>query len=66
MPYLCRMKQRFELKLSSDQRRELDALAHETGLSAGAITRLAIKSLLANPGPLLGPARTDAGERQSA
>jgi predicted DNA-binding protein len=37
---------RFELRLPAERRRELDALARETGLSAADVVRLSIKHLL--------------------
>jgi hypothetical protein len=37
---------RFELRLSVEQRRGLDALAHETGLSAADLVRLGLTQLL--------------------
>jgi hypothetical protein len=39
---------RFELRLSEVQRRELSELAAEIGISATALSRLAVKWLLAN------------------
>jgi hypothetical protein len=46
--------QRFEIRLSETRRRELDALAHETGLSATALARLSIAWLLKNQAALRG------------
>jgi predicted DNA-binding protein len=48
VPYVCRMSDtaRFELRLPAERRRELDALARETGLSAADIVRLSIKQML--------------------
>jgi hypothetical protein len=45
---------RFEIRLSADQRRELEELAQEVGLSSADLTRLGIRWLLHNPGMLLG------------
>ena len=52
---------RFEFRLSADARRELDALALETGLSAADLARLGIRWMLEHPGVLL---RRDAAENQ--
>jgi hypothetical protein len=65
------MKQdaRFEVRLSAERRRELAALAAQSGLSSADVARLALSQLLARPGALLGPVtsnRSDDGERAGA
>jgi hypothetical protein len=67
-PYIRGMKNdaRFEVRLSTDTRRELRELASTSGLTSADLARLGIKRLLARPGALLGPAtaiRSDASER---
>jgi hypothetical protein len=58
---------RFEVRLSAAQRRELAALADETGLSAADLARLGIRWLLEHPGVLLRPDRpSDDGEQRAA
>jgi len=46
---------RFEFRLSGPQRRELDALASETGLSPSALARFGIHMVLQNREALLQP-----------
>jgi hypothetical protein len=46
---------RFEFRLSGPQRRELDALASETGLSPSALARFGIHMVLQNRDALLQP-----------
>jgi hypothetical protein len=57
VPYIGRMEHgtRFELRLPAGRRRELAALADETGLSAADLVRLGIRWLLDHPGVLLKP-----------
>jgi hypothetical protein len=44
---------RFEFRLTADQRRELEALARDVGLSSADLARLGIGWLLRHPGVLL-------------
>jgi hypothetical protein len=46
---------RFDLKLPLRQRRELDALAGETGLSRADLVRLGIRYVLQHPEVILRP-----------
>jgi hypothetical protein len=48
---------RFEIRLSETRRRELDALARETGLSSADVARIGIGILLRNPDALRGAVR---------
>jgi hypothetical protein len=66
-PYIGRMKRdaRLELRLSAAQRRELAALADETGLTSADLARLGVRWLLAHRGMLVnGPSRD--GERAAS
>jgi metal-responsive CopG/Arc/MetJ family transcriptional regulator len=53
-------QRRFEISLPTERRRELDALAAETGVSASDLARLAIVRLLASREDLLGETRARA------
>jgi hypothetical protein len=44
---------RFEFRLTADQRRELEELARDVGLSSADLARLGIGWLLRHPGVLL-------------
>jgi hypothetical protein len=65
-PYVCRITDtsRFEMRLSAAQRRELAALADETGLTSADLARLGIRWLLAHRDVLTG--RSLAGEQRAA
>jgi hypothetical protein len=50
-----RRESRFELKLSSRQRQELDELASASGLSSSDVIRLCLRWLATHPDRLLRP-----------
>jgi hypothetical protein len=52
---------RFEIRLTSERRRELEDLAREVGLSSADLARLGINWLLAHPRILI-----DGGQRADA
>jgi hypothetical protein len=55
-PYLARMKydQRFELLMSSANRRALDAIADEFEVSASDLVRMSIRRLIKHPDEFFG------------
>jgi hypothetical protein len=53
---------RFDLKLPASQRRELAALASETGLSSADLVRLSVRHLLQNREAILRPVAAEQRE----
>ena len=57
------MRERFEITIDEQRKRDLDALAAEVGISSRDLARLAIVRLLADPAPLTGRPTAEATAR---